>query len=229
MAKKRKNSNYVTEKTERRRLEEEKLLKRKKIKKTMLISLAVFLAVAVLVLAVLGLCYVSGAFDYHPEATHHAEIEILNYGTLHVALYGNDAPETVNKFLELVDSGDYVGLTLFQILGDSIYGGTTYAGISAGIRGEFSDNGVNNKVSHTRGTISMARGEDYNSAYSQFFIVREDSPEFDGKYAAFARITSGMDIIDHIFESVHTYDDGKIPLGEQPAIKKIEIHSASAH
>lgn len=95
------------------------------------------------------------------------------------------------------------------------------------ITGEFSDNGFENNLSHTRGAVSMARSEDYNSASSQFFIVQEDSTYLDGQYAVFGYVTDGMDIVDAICESAEPIDDnGLIADDAQPVITSITISSA---
>lgn len=102
------------------------------------------------------------------------------------------APNTVANFCQLANSGYYNGLEFFRIIpgvliqtGDKIGDGTGNAGHA--IQGEFSENGIENPLSHTRGTISMSRTADYNSASSQFFIMQGSYPEYDGKYAAFGR------------------------------------------
>lgn len=97
-------------------------------------------------------------------------------------------------------------------------------GSSQTIKGEFSANGVDNEISHIRGTISMARSSDYNSASSQFFIVQSDSTFLDGQYAAFGTVLSGMDIVDEICEKANPIDDnGSIEKSEQPVIESIQI------
>jgi cyclophilin family peptidyl-prolyl cis-trans isomerase len=89
---------------------------------------------------------------------------------------------------------------------------------------EFSNNGVDNDISHTRGTISMARASDPDSASSQFFIVQADSTFLDGDYAGFGHVTEGMDIVDKICEDAKPTDDnGTIPSDQQPVIEKITI------
>lgn len=94
------------------------------------------------------------------------------------------------------------------------------------IAGEFSDNGYENNLSHTRGAVSMARSSDYDSASSQFFIVQEDSTYLDGQYAVFGYVTEGMDVVDAICESAQPTDDnGTIPAEEQPVITSITIRS----
>ena len=97
-------------------------------------------------------------------------------------------------------------------------------GSSQTIKGEFSANGVDNEISHIRGTISMARSSDYNSVSSQFFIVQSDSTFLDGQYAAFGTVLSGMDIVDEICEKANPVDDnGSIEKSEQPVIESIQI------
>ena len=92
------------------------------------------------------------------------------------------------------------------------------------IPGEFSENGYDNSLSHTRGAVSMARSDDYDSASSQFFIVQEDSTYLDGEYAVFGYVTEGMDIVDEICESAQPTDDnGTIPAEDQPVISTITI------
>lgn len=97
-------------------------------------------------------------------------------------------------------------------------------GAETNIVGEFSANGYDNTLSHTRSAVSMARGNDYNSASSQFFIVQEDSTYLDGEYAVFGYVTEGMDIVDEICASaLPTDDNGTIPAAEQPIISSITL------
>lgn len=163
------------------------------------------------------------------EISHYADIEIENYGTITVALYGNTAPETVENFVNLANGGFYDGLTFHRIMdgfmmqgGDPNGDGT--GGSDENVVGEFSENGYENNISHTRGTISMARSSDYDSGSSQFFIVHEDSTFLDGQYAAFGQVTEGMDIVDEICTSANPTDDnGTISKEEQPVISSITI------
>ena len=103
--------------------------------------------------------------------------------------------------------------------------GNGMGGSDENIVGEFSANGYENSISHIRGTVSMARnGYDYNSASSQFFIVHKDSTFLDGQYAAFGRVTDGMDVVDKVCEdSQPTDNNGTIPKSAQPVIKSITI------
>ncbi|MEG1304192.1 MAG: peptidylprolyl isomerase, partial [Oscillospiraceae bacterium] len=113
------------------------------------------------------------------------------------------APLTVKNFLELVSHGFYDGLCFHRVIADfMIQGGcpdgTGMGGSGTNIKGEFALNGIKNDIKHERGVISMARSSSPNSASSQFFIMHKDSPHLDGSYAAFGKVTEGMDIVDEI-------------------------------
>ena len=106
--------------------------------------------------------------------------------------------------------------------GDPNHNGT--GGSEKTIKGEFSANGVENNISHTRGTISMARSSDMDSASSQFFIVQTDSTSLDGQYAGFGHVTSGMEIVDQICkDAVVTDNNGSVDYENQPVIESIKI------
>ncbi|MCD7857341.1 MAG: peptidylprolyl isomerase [Clostridiales bacterium] len=160
---------------------------------------------------------------------HHVEIEIEDYGTITVELDASAAPVTVENFLSLAESGFYDGLTFHRIIeGFMMQGGDPNGDGTGGseetIVGEFSDNGYDNPLSHTRGAISMARSSDYDSASSQFFIVQEDSTSLDGQYAVFGYVTDGMDIVDQICADAEPTDDnGTISAEEQPVITSITV------
>ena len=146
-----------------------------------------------------------------------------------ITLYANDAPITCENFEKLVKNKFYDGLTFWRIMdgfmmqgGDPKGNGTGGSGET--IKGEFSSNGVDNDISHTRGTISMARSTDPDSASSQFFIVQSDSTFLDGDYAAFGHVTEGMDIVDKICkEAAPTDENGSIKADEQPVIESIRM------
>ena len=128
----------------------------------------------------------------NPVGSYTAVIEVENYGTITVTLDETAAPETVKNFVSLAQDGFYDGLTFHRIIsGFMIQGGDPNGDGTGGskqtIKGEFSNNGVENNLSHTRGAISMARSDEYDSASSQFFIVHEDSTYLDGNYAVFGR------------------------------------------
>lgn len=160
---------------------------------------------------------------------HHAEIVVQDYGTIKVGLDADQAPITVQNFIDLANSGFYDGLTFHRIIeGFMIQGGDPNGDGTGGsghtIRGEFTQNGVNNTLSHTRGAISMARSSAMNSASSQFFIVHEDSTYLDGSYAVFGYVTEGMDVVDAIATSVTVEDsNGTVAKESQPVIEKITI------
>lgn len=163
------------------------------------------------------------------SGTHHAEIQVKDYGTITVELDADTAPITVTNFVKLAKDGFYDNLTFHRIMdGFMIQGGDPNGDGTGGadqtIKGEFSSNGVENEISHTRGTISMARAQDPDSASSQFFIVQEDSDYLDGNYAAFGHVTSGMEIVDQICKDVPVEDDnGTVKAENQPVIEKITI------
>ena len=163
------------------------------------------------------------------SGTHHAEIQVKDYGTITVELDADTAQITVTNFVNLAKDGFYDNLTFHRIMdGFMIQGGDPNGDGTGGadqtIKGEFSSNGVENEISHTRGTISMARAQDRDSASSQFFIVQEDSDYLDGNYAAFGHVTSGMEIVDQICKDVPVEDDnGTVKAENQPVIEKITI------
>lgn len=167
-----------------------------------------------------------------PEAgteLRYAEIEIENYGTVKLELDPAAAPITVENFVKLVEDGFYDGLTFHRIIdGFMIQGGDPlgngYGGAEETIKGEFALNGVDNPISHVRGVISMARSQMPDSASSQFFIVQSDSLFLDGQYAAFGRVTEGMDYVDQICKDTQVEDNNGTVLAEnQPVITAIRM------
>lgn len=164
-----------------------------------------------------------------PIGTHHAEIEIQNYGTVSVELDGDTAPVTVQNFMDLANEGFYDGLTFHRIIdGFMIQGGDPNGdgtgGSDKNIVGEFAANGYENDIAHTKGVISMARAQDPDSASSQFFIMVEDAPHLDGQYAAFGHVTEGQDVVDEIAAYAKPLDDnGTIAPEDQPVITSIKI------
>ena len=160
---------------------------------------------------------------------HHVAITVRDYGTITVELDADAAPITVQNFLDLADSGFYDGLTFHRIIeGFMIQGGdpegTGMGGSDKTIKGEFSANGVENPLSHTRGAISMARSSAMDSASSQFFIVQKDSTFLDGQYACFGYVTDGMDVVDAIAADAQPTDgNGTIPADQQPVIESVKV------
>ena len=131
------------------------------------------------------------------------QIEMENGGVITVELYPDKAPITVENFLSLVNRGFYNGLIFHRVIeGFMIQGGdpegTGMGGSGRNIKGEFKSNGVDNDLSHERGVISMARSQNPNSASSQFFICHADAKYLDGQYAAFGKVTDGMEVVDEI-------------------------------
>ncbi len=162
----------------------------------------------------------------------YADITVKDYGTITVQLDSEAAPLTVANFVDLANSGFYDGLTFHRIMdgfmmqgGDPTGSGTGDSGTT--IKGEFSANGWDNPLSHTRGAISMARADDYDSASCQFFIVQSDSTFLDGNYACFGYVTQGMEYVDAICaDAVPTDDNGTILDFEQPVISSVVIRTA---
>ena len=159
---------------------------------------------------------------------HYVEMKVKDYGTIELELDSDVAPITVTNFINLVNSKFYDGLTFHRIIdgfmiqgGDPLGNGT--GGSSKTIKGEFSENGVKNSISHVRGVISMARSSDYNSASSQFFIVQKDTTSLDGQYAAFGKVISGMDVVDKIAKVNVEDDNGTVSKENQPVIESIRV------
>lgn len=151
--------------------------------------------------------------------------EMENGDIMKAELYPEIAPNTVNNFISLVQNGFYDGLIFHRVIrGFMIQGGcpdgTGMGGPGYTIKGEFSQNGFANDLRHTEGVLSMARAMHPDSAGSQFFIMHKNSPHLDGAYAAFGKITEGMDIVNKIAETATDYSDR--PLEEQK-MKKITV------
>ena len=165
-------------------------------------------------------------------ATYYADIEIAAYGTITVQLDQSSAPATVANFISLAEDGFYNGLTFhriisgFMMLGGDPNGNGT-GGSDTKIVGEFVATGHDNPLAHERGVISMARSRDYNSASSQFFIMHADAPHLDGQYAAFGKVTEGMDVVDAVCAAAKPTDNnGSIAKDAQPVITSITIREA---
>ena len=130
-------------------------------------------------------------------------IEMEDGGIIRAELYPEIAPNTVRNFISLVKKGFYDGVIFHRVIpGFMIQGGdptgTGMGGPGYSIEGEFTSNGFQNDLKHTRGVLSMARAMDPNSAGSQFFIMHKDAPHLDGQYAAFGMVIDGMDVVDEI-------------------------------
>lgn len=219
-----KKSTWLSPKKQEELEQKQKAESKKRIIKIVAIAIVAAILVAALVTTIVV-----------ASRPYYATIEIENYGSIVVKLDKSEAPITVKNFVNLAESGFYDGLTFHRIIEDFMMQGGCPKGNGTGdsgtdIKGEFSKNGVNNTISHTRGVISMARGggipeEDYyNTGSCQFFIVHKDSTHLDGNYAAFGHVISGMEIVDKICtEAKPTDNNGTIPKEAQPVIKTITI------
>ena len=154
-------------------------------------------------------------------------ITVQDTGVLYAELYPETAPVTVENFLKLTDSGFYDGLTFHRIIsgfmvqgGDPLGNGT--GGSEENIQGEFSANGFENPLAHSRGVLSMARSSDPNSASSQFFIMHADAPHLDGNYAAFGKVLAGMNVVDALCRDTPVVDsNGTVEKADQPVILEV--------
>ena len=153
--------------------------------------------------------------------------EMENGDVIKAELYPEIAENTVNNFISLVNKGFYDGLIFHRVInGFMIQGGcpegTGMGGPGYSIKGEFAHNGVENSLEHTEGVLSMARAMHPDSAGSQFFIMHKAAPHLDGEYAAFGKVTEGMDIVNKIAEVPTDYSDR--PLDPQK-IKKVTVET----
>ena len=130
-------------------------------------------------------------------------IKMNDGGIIKLELYPEIAPNTVNNFISLINKRFYNKICFHRVIeGFMIQGGDPYGKGTGGpgysIKGEFSANGFNNTLKHTRGVLSMARAMNPNSAGSQFFIMHQDAPHLDGQYAGFGKLIEGFDVLDKI-------------------------------
>ena len=146
-------------------------------------------------------------------------IEMENGEKMTGELYPEIAPQSVGNFIALANSNFYDGLIFHRVIPGFMIQGGCPKGIGTGgpgyhIKGEFDMNGFKNPLKHTYGVLSMARAMDPNSAGSQFFIMVDDAPYLDGQYAAFGRLTAGLDVVDQIVAGLH---------GRKPVMKTVTI------
>ena len=195
--------------------------------------LCVLLA-AVFAVASLAGCSESDVKETETESAptgSNVRVTMQDGGSFVIELYEQYAPETCKNFLKLVDEGFYDGLTFHRIMdGFMAQGGSSdgkgIEGSDETIKGEFSANGfTQNTLSHTRGVVSMARANDYNSASSQFFICYDDCSFLDGEYAAFGKVIEGMEVVDAFLDVERTYNSsGELASPVEPiVIKTMEI------
>lgn len=161
------------------------------------------------------------------KGNYQVEIKIKDYGTIYAEIDADTAPITVTNFVNLCKNHFYDGLTFHRIIKDFMIQGGDPNGDGTGgsketIKGEFSDNGVENPLKHTRGALSMARSQDNDSASSQFFIVQKTASHLDSQYAVFGYVYEGMDIVDKICDDVQVEDNnGTVAKENQPVIESI--------
>lgn len=154
-------------------------------------------------------------------------IEMENGDIMKGELYPEIAPETVQNFENLAKEGFYDGLIFHRVIpGFMIQGGdptgTGMGGPGHTIKGEFAANGFENNLKHTKGVLSMARSMDPNSGGSQFFVMVEDAPHLDGQYAAFGKITEGIEAADKIVSVKRDFSDKP---KEKQAMKKVTVEN----
>ena len=162
-------------------------------------------------------------------APRYVRITVKDYGDVYAEVYPDTAPITVENFMTLVGERFYDGLTFHRIIsGFMIQGGDPQGNGTGGsgrqIKGEFSQNGVENPLKHERGVLSMARSQMMDSASSQFFIMHADAPHLDGSYAAFGRVLSGLWVVDKICQVTPVQDgNGTVAWWNQPVITSVKI------
>lgn len=154
-------------------------------------------------------------------------ITMENGDVMKAELYPEIAPISVHNFISLIQKGFYDGLIFHRVIkGFMIQGGCPegngMGGPGYSIKGEFSHNGVENNLKHTEGILSMARSMLPDSAGSQFFIMHKTSPHLDGEYAAFGKVTEGMDVVNKIAETATDYSDRPI---EKQKIKSMTVET----
>ena len=133
-------------------------------------------------------------------------------GTITLELYPEIAPQSVNNFISLIQKGFYNGLVFHRVINGFMIQGGDPDGVGTGgpgyhIKGEFAQNGFANDLKHTAGVLSMARSMMPDSAGSQFFIMHKDAPHLDGAYAAFGKVTEGMDVVNAIAGTETDFSD----------------------
>ena len=237
--KNKKNSNYVTDKTIRAKEEKEKAQKRKKQKKRITAIVAGVLSAAILV----GAIFAVGKFafgwwsnEYEPVVTHHANITLEGYGTLHVELYGEDAPNTVENFVKLANEGFYNGKKFSHLMQDPNNDENVLIQMAEDAEGldPIKREPGENKISHTKGILS-APNLIFGTNPTQFFIMTSSdyTDMFDEAHHAFGKVISGLDILDAVCDAgakyITEFDDdhlGEIAPKKQAKITSITIHAA---
>ena len=162
-----------------------------------------------------------------PEKLPIAAIVVKDFGTIEAELYPHIAPNTVNNFISLANSGFYDNLTFHRIVKDFVIQGGDPDGTGTGgpgysIKGEFTNNNFKNNLSHEEGILSMARSQQNDSAGSQFFIVTKNATSLDNDYAGFGKVINGMDIVKKIEESKVDSNDAPV---DKVVIESIKVNT----
>ena len=166
------------------------------------------------IIFIISILFISGCSDKKPTENPIVTMTIKDYGDIKIELYPDIAPNTVANFVNLTEKGFYDNNTIHRVQKGFVIQGGDPTGTGSGgpgytIKGEFAANGIENDLKHTRGVISMARGDKKNSAGCQFFIMLGDADYLDGQYAAFGKIIEGMEVIENIentdFEITNSY------------------------
>ena len=178
--------------------------------------------VLILAFSVLSAC---GTKDYGEKPV--ARLELENGGVIVMELYPDIAPKSVEMFIENVESGYYDGKVFHRAVKNFMIQGGSSDGKGIGgsgktVKGEFSSNGFENNLKHTRGVVSLARTNDPNSASGQFFIMHADTASLDGNYAAFGKVTEGMEFVDEI-ANMEVRGTNNDVLVVKPVIKSITM------
>lgn len=194
-------------------------------------GLLLFMVMALI--AMLAACSSDKKESKEPETNYASEVKenpivtitMEDNQKIQMELYPKKAPNTVANFISLIKKGTYDGTIFHRVIPDFMIQGGDPDGNGTGgpgyeIKGEFSKNGFDNDLKHTRGVVSMARSQNNDSAGSQFFIMVADTPSLDGDYAAFGKVTSGMDVVDQI---VKVERDGSDKPNKDQKMKKVEV------
>jgi len=184
--------------------------------------------IALLFVVALSMVTLTACQREEPKVKPVATIEMEDGGIIKIELDPAVAPESVNNFIYLAQKGFYDGLVFHRLIpGFMIQGGCPDGNGTGGpgysIKGEFAQNGVRNALKHERGVISMARSQLYDSAGSQFFIMHAPSPHLDGAYAAFGRVTSGMEVVDRIVAGPSDQAANGLALEPRARMKKVTV------
>ncbi len=192
-----------------------------------------------IIVALLGICLVgSRLWAKGATANTRAIIKLAKGGEIVIKFYPQDAPLSVANFIKLAKKGFYNGLTFHRVIPGFVAQGGDPNGDGSGgpgytIKGEFSENGVNNSQIHVKGAVAMARTNEPDSAGSQFYICLDAQPSLDGKYAVFGQVVQGMDVVEGIqmgdkMEKVTIVDGASKKPAAAPTVESTSVPSTPA-